>query len=343
MEKENALPMAKVSVIVPIYGVEKFIERCARSLFEQTLDSIEYIFVDDCTKDKSIEVLQRVIDDYPQRKPFVKILHHQVNQGLPTARHTGLLQATGEYIAHCDSDDWVEKDIYQTLYNKAKQEDADICYCDFCLDDGKDYHKHQVKFSADYDLNKEHIMRDLLTHKITGNVCGYISHRRLYQNKILYPKGNMGEDWALTVQLMYYVSKPICYVSRPMYHYFINPDSICRVPSIEKKIKNLNDLVINTNTILDFFKMNDAQKDYEQYYMMMKLYCRYQMGNSVHNKQCYQAWRNCFKEVEGKVMGNKEVTTQYKIYYLLGWIRIFPLLFYIKQQLKRHEKVQMAR
>ena len=69
----------KVSILVPVYGVEKYIERCARSLFEQTYDNIEYIFVDDCTKDRSIEILQKVLEDYPNRKNQVKILHHEKN------------------------------------------------------------------------------------------------------------------------------------------------------------------------------------------------------------------------------------------------------------------------
>lgn len=67
----------KVSILVPVYGVEKYIERCARSLFEQTYDNIEYIFVDDCTKDRSIEILQKVLEDYPNRKKQVEILHHE--------------------------------------------------------------------------------------------------------------------------------------------------------------------------------------------------------------------------------------------------------------------------
>lgn len=92
--------MSKVSVIVPVYKVEKYIERCARSLFNQTLDDIEYIFVDDCSPDRSIEILNQVIGDYPRRKDQVQIIHHASNQGLALARQTGLKAATGEYIAH---------------------------------------------------------------------------------------------------------------------------------------------------------------------------------------------------------------------------------------------------
>ena len=110
----------KVSVCIPVYGVEKYIEKCARSLFEQTMqDGIEFIFVNDCTKDRSIEILEQVLAEYPHRKEQTRIIHHEKNRGLVAARNTGLAYASGEYIIHCDSDDWVELDMYEKMYKKA--------------------------------------------------------------------------------------------------------------------------------------------------------------------------------------------------------------------------------
>ena len=133
--------MPKVSVIIPVFGVEKYIERCARSLFEQTLDDIEFIFVDDCTNDDSISVLQKVLMEYPNRNNQTKIVYHDVNKGLPAARQTGLRIASGEYVAHCDSDDWVERSIYADMYEKASEEEADIVICDYNQTDGKTFRK----------------------------------------------------------------------------------------------------------------------------------------------------------------------------------------------------------
>ena len=128
----------KVSVCIPVYGVEKYIERCARSLFEQTMkDDIEFIFVDDCTPDKSIEVLQKVLEEYPNRKDQVKIIHHEVNKGLTGARNTALKYVSGDYIIHCDSDDWVDKDLYATMYKKAAKENADVVCCGIILENNK--------------------------------------------------------------------------------------------------------------------------------------------------------------------------------------------------------------
>ena len=122
----------KVSVCIPVFGVEKYIERCARSLFEQTMqEGIEFIFVNDCTPDRSIELLRQVLEEYPHRKEQVKILHHEKNRGLVAARKTGLAAACGDYIIHCDSDDWVDKDFYEKMYLKAVEEEADVVYCNF--------------------------------------------------------------------------------------------------------------------------------------------------------------------------------------------------------------------
>lgn len=105
----------KLSVIVPMWSVEKYIAKCARSLFESTLDDMEFVFVDDCTPDKSVEVLQGVIEEYPKRKSQTIIVRHEVNKGLPQARKTGVAAAHGEFITHCDSDDWVAPEMYEKM------------------------------------------------------------------------------------------------------------------------------------------------------------------------------------------------------------------------------------
>ena len=109
----------KVSVIVPIYGVEAYIERCAVSLFEQTLDDIEYIFVNDCTPDESMKILSHVLSRYPHRTDQVVIINQPKNMGAAKAREVGIKAAKGEYIIHCDSDDWVDKDMYFLMYQEA--------------------------------------------------------------------------------------------------------------------------------------------------------------------------------------------------------------------------------
>ena len=128
--------MPKVSVIIPVYAVEKYIERCARSMFEQTLDDIEYLFVDDCTPDRSIEIFRQVLEKSPHRKSQVTIHRMEQNSGQAVVRKWGMQNATGEYIIHCDSDNWVEVDMYRSMYEKAIEEDADVVICDHAISNG---------------------------------------------------------------------------------------------------------------------------------------------------------------------------------------------------------------
>ena len=124
----------KISVIVPIYGVEQYIERCARSLFEQTLDAIEFIFVDDCTTDNSMDVLHRVIADYPQRKDHVTIIKHETNKGLPQARKTGVQVAKVNMLHIVIA--MIGLNMYEVLYEYATSGHYDIVYSDYYVSDG---------------------------------------------------------------------------------------------------------------------------------------------------------------------------------------------------------------
>ena len=120
----------KVSIVVPVYKVEAYIEQFVRSLFEQTLEDLEFIFVDDASPDESVAIIKRVLDEYPQRKGQVKFIRHEHNMDLPQTRKDGLNAATGEYLIYVDSDDWVEPNYAELLYTKAQETNADIVVCD---------------------------------------------------------------------------------------------------------------------------------------------------------------------------------------------------------------------
>lgn len=125
--------MPKVSVIIPVYNVANYIERCARSLLEQTLNDMEFIFVDDASPDDSIQILEDVISHYPERRSQVHIIRHSSNLGQGTARNNGFRISKGDFIAYCDSDDYVDPNMYKLLYDKAIYEMADVVYCDFFM------------------------------------------------------------------------------------------------------------------------------------------------------------------------------------------------------------------
>ena len=173
--------MPKVSVIVPVYGVEKYIERCARSLFEQTLDDIEFLFIDDCTPDRSIEILQQVLEEYPQRKPQVIIHRMEYNSGQAAVRKWGMQNATGEYVIHCDSDDWVDKDMYRAMYEKAMEDEADMVVCDYVVSDSE---KILERYIGCVDDNTDNFIMDIFHQKVSWSLWNKLFKKRICEGCI---------------------------------------------------------------------------------------------------------------------------------------------------------------
>jgi len=144
----------KVSIIIPVYKAEKFIERCARSLLNQDFDSIEYIFINDATPDNSFIILKNIVEK-SNRKEDIKLLENKHNLGVAKTRKKGMLEASGEYVIQIDADDWIEPNMINTLYNKVKQDNADIAVCDYYISfiTGKEtYRKEEYKHNIDFNI-----------------------------------------------------------------------------------------------------------------------------------------------------------------------------------------------
>lgn len=209
----------KVSVLIPVYGVEPYIGRCAISLFEQTMkDGIEFIFIDDCTCDESISILERVLQDYPNRKSQVRIIRHEQNLGLAEARVTALNAANGQYVIHCDSDDWVEPDMYEQLYKKAIETDADIIGCDYIEEFAT---KKKIK-RQDFSLPQNKMIMEMCKDdgRILGFLWGRLIRRAFYQQGAFRADRGITllEDLAVTLP-MHFATCKVAYVSKPLYHY----------------------------------------------------------------------------------------------------------------------------
>ena len=250
--------MPKISIIIPIYNVAKYIEKCVCSLMEQTLDDIEYIFVNDCTPDNSIEILQKTLEKYPNRKDSCKIIHHDTNKGLAVTRNTGSELATGEYIAHCDSDDWVEKTMYEELYNKAKKENADIVYSDIKMV-FKNY--SQIYSAANFSKKKTWLMKNYISF-IWSVLWNFIAKRELYETNNLKSPTHLCycEDFWLSVRLFHFASK-IEYINKAFYNYNrLNEGSI--VHTLNKKTEK-DEQTAYLETI-EFFKEQGLLEEYEQ-------------------------------------------------------------------------------
>ncbi|MDE5811857.1 MAG: glycosyltransferase [Muribaculaceae bacterium] len=168
-----------LSILVPVHGVEKFIERSARSLFAQSMkEGVEFIFTNDATPDGSIDRLRAVLDDYPERRGQVRILNHEVNRGLAAARLTGLKAARGRYILFCDSDDYFQPDMAQTLCNAAEASGADLVVADYWLS----YKRRERYVKCGLSEGKDLIIDYLINGK---GAVGTILWNKLFRRHIL--------------------------------------------------------------------------------------------------------------------------------------------------------------
>ena len=162
----------KISIGVPVFGVEKYIERCARSLFEQSYKDIEYIFVNDCTPDNSMSILKNVLDEYPVRKQQVVIINNEKNIGLALTRNKIIENCTGDFIYNVDSDDYIELDTIELLVEKQKETNADIISSHIIVNDNI---KKPNYITPDYKTSSE--MVDQCQHRKTAEESGI--HERL--------------------------------------------------------------------------------------------------------------------------------------------------------------------
>lgn len=311
--------MPKASVIIPVYNVERYIDKCARSLFEQTLDDMEYVFVNDCTRDRSIDVLWEVLEEYPHRKPQVKVFEHEVNQGLPQARRTGISHATGEYIIHCDSDDWVERNMYEYMYLKAVHDDADVVICDFNINDNEIVRsvEETVKKPGDFRIG-------IMTKTVYCSVWNKLVRKSLYENIILYPTENYAEDMALMAQLIFFANI-ITYCPIPLYHYRNNPNSISKKRGVEAILRSFRQTCANARLVEQFYQDKPFSRRTKWAIDCMKSNERDRLIIITSNKEYYRMWKNTFPELNHRLLVNPLVSLKRKLRFILVMCRVYPL------------------
>lgn len=263
-----------ISVLVPLYKAEKFIEPCVRSLMNQTFQDVEYIFVDDNSPDNSLELLKKVVNQYPQRISRVKIIHLEKNQGVSAVRNILLREATGEYIQFVDSDDWIEQNMLELLHGKIIAEDADICTCNFYIE------RQNGRMMKCFCYNDKHdYLRDVLANN-WGVVWKMLIRRSLIiENQISFPVGiNGGEDYVFCVKAIYN-SRKVAFVDKALYHYVTtNPNSLIT----NKRISDILQQIEATNCVDEYLKQSKDYSLYKTNLDMRKYIVRTQLRKMSH-------------------------------------------------------------
>ena len=240
--------MYKVSLIVPVYGVERYIRQFAESALSQTYENLQFVFVNDGTKDRSMEILQELIEEkYNGLKSRIVIVNKE-NGGLPSARKAGLDVAEGEYILFADSDDWLDTDAVAKVMTKAEETGADIIYFDLIKEygGGKVSYKREREYTAE---TKEDFIINIFNYKSHGYTVTKCFRKKLYtDNPIVFPKHGMHEDIYLMSQIIFY-AKSLAHLPEGLYHYRKdNPDAMCaqdRRRRHRDSDVNLMDLYVN--------------------------------------------------------------------------------------------------
>ena len=235
----------KVSIIVPVYNVEKYLEKCLDSLVMQTLKDIEIIVINDGSTDSSPEIIKKYEEKYNNIK-----LYSKKNGGLSDARNYGLKYVTGEYVAFLDSDDYVDTTLYEKMYNKAIEEKADYVECDFIWE-FPDESRIDIGIRYANKLEMFTYARVVAWNKL-------IKTEIVLENEELrFPYGLKYEDVEFFYKLVPEVSK-FAFVEEPLIHYIQREDSLVKVQT-EKTL----DLITSLNEVLDYYKEKELYDEYK--------------------------------------------------------------------------------
>ena len=322
----------KVSVIIPFYKVEAFIGRCAESLLGQSLDDVEFIFVDDASPDGSAEVLREVIARYPSRD--VKILRHEVNRGLPAARNTGLAVAKGDFIYHCDSDDYLEKNALQTLWTAAVTNGADYAYCDFYLETES---SSRVLDNPAFSDSGRMLREGFLSGRMKYNVWNKLVARSVYERSgVLFPDGHsMGEDMTMILLALHSI-RPVR-VPVPLYHYLrTNPSAFTASPAssvisssssvISSEVENarLSDIRFNADRVIAALE-GRVEPEYIAFFKLSL-----KLPFLFNGKSGYGLWKQWYPEANGFIMKNRFLPLRTRLVQLAAKLGLYPLVaFYV--------------
>lgn len=306
----------KVSIIVPVYNVEKYIEQCARSIFEQTYQNLEIIFVNDCTPDGSIDVLQQLINEYPARKQQTQIINHSNNRGLAAARATGIKNCTGKYVLNIDSDDYIETSMVSTLIKVATDGDCDIVAASFfhTSPDSDETAVNIKDCQGFFDLN------NIPIDTLHFSQCNKIIRKSIFDQLPDTPGANCWEDLAMTARA-FALARNTAAINVPLYHYRIGENAYSL--TAQSHDKRLRDQITVARFVERWFADNHLSEQYAPFIKNMKFAAKikYLRGK----KRDFAAWKNTFPEANHGILGYKHIPLHYRLMFFIANILPTPL------------------
>jgi glycosyltransferase involved in cell wall biosynthesis len=239
----------EISVIVPVFNVEKYVSRCIDSILAQTFRDFECILVDDNSSDNSL----LLCEEYAGKDSRIRIIRNKENRGLPQVRKAGFTIASGGYILFVDSDDWIENNMLEKMYNRAMSSGYDIIWCNYYLDkETSEIQKEYVKSSSKTQFIKEVFTKRDFTAAWWNKLI-----KRDIVSHIIFPHANQSEDIPTIVQLIYY-AKNVWFIEDALYHYCLNPESLSQ--AVDRKNKRPEEVYANLIETIDFLRIKLGAK-----------------------------------------------------------------------------------
>lgn len=239
--------MPRISIIVPVYNVEKYLEKCIKSILNQTLQDFELILVNDGSTDDS----GRICDEFAEKDNRIIVIHKE-NEGLSKTRNVALDIAKGEYIGFIDSDDWIEPSMYEVLYNLCCKYDADISSCAIKESTSKSNVKTRNKIVV---KNGKDMIVEIYSYKYSGiSPCNKLYKSKIYKN-IRFPNKKLNEDAAIMYKI-YDISDKVVHKDAKLYNYLIREGSLMH----SKFNKDRFEIIDIYNEMLEYFQENCDMK-----------------------------------------------------------------------------------
>lgn len=323
MDLSNNVP--KVSVIVPIYHSEAYLERCCRSLMSQTLDSIEYLFIIDGPSSEARQIVERVFSENAQRLLQIQIIEHPENLGISVSRQEGHDRANGEYIYHCDSDDWMEFDALHNLLEKAETENADLVFFDYV----RHYADRQVVYSSESVLQGKINTIDAPLHN------KLIRRQLIKEHALRFPKDiNWGEDLFLSV-LCQILAKKIAYLPQSLYHQMMHPQSYTSMIDRNKYLQ----LVQCPHYLTSELKKIELDRQYEPLLLKMKFEVKeyFLIERSLRD---IHLWKSLYPETHPFVWHFTEVPLYLR---LVSWLITHQMSWFAEALLSLRDQINKFR
>ena len=250
-----------ISIIIPVYKVEKYLEKCIESVLKQTYTNLQVILVDDGSPDNC----GKICDEYAKKDSRIEVIH-KVNGGLSDARNVGIAKAKGKYIGFVDSDDYIKEDMYEILINLIKEYDADVSICNlYDVIEGKEYIRNKENGIKEY--NRIDILKEVLLDK---NIQSY-AWNKLYKkelfNEIKYPIGKKYEDIGTTFYIFEKCNKVVV-TSEPEYYYLKRADSLVNNVT-ESTVLDYTEIIIQRYLYTQ--KNIEELRKYNNYYLAKTL------------------------------------------------------------------------